>query len=146
MNPAQIAVIKRDGIPFGKWTRFRNLYRWNLTAAEEINLSIKHKDIPVIFINGECLEVGRLLSEDFGGAQSPLPRNITFGVIKNNLPYPYAFHFDDLEIMEAFEKLCANGELVHLEVIPAVTREATTVRPYNDKESIPLTKTRVAGK
>ena len=46
LKPEQIAAIKRDGIPFGKWARFRNLYRWNLTAAGEINLSIEREDIP----------------------------------------------------------------------------------------------------
>ena len=91
LKPEQIAAIKRDGIPFGKWARFRNLYRWNLTAAGEINLSIEREDIPVTFINGEYLEVGRLLSEEFGRAQSPLPRNITLGVIKMTCLTPMSF-------------------------------------------------------
>ncbi len=142
LKPEQIAAIKRDGIPFGKWARFRKLYRWTLVTAGGLPLTVKAMRLK--FLNGENIEVNFPFEKEFSISFNPVPRRFLLSPIINNLNYPYVFHFDEYEIMEVFEKLGANGELVHLEVTPAVTREATTVRAYNDKESIPLKKTRVA--
>ncbi len=146
LKPEQLAAIKRDGIPFNKWERYRKLYKWTLTSAGPLGAAVKHRDIGCTFLNGENQPVAFPFSKEFSDAQKPLPRRISLSVIKNNLSYPYVVNFDEFEIMDTFEKLGAQGELVHIEVTPHVVREATTLRAYNSKESIELKKAKVPPK
>ena len=47
LKPEEIESIKKHGIPFGLWSRYRKLYRWDITLAGEI--SVASKEIPVTF-------------------------------------------------------------------------------------------------
>ncbi len=138
----EIAAIKKDGIPFGTWARYRKLYRWDITTAGDI--PVESGLVPVNFLNGEYHKRSFPFAKEVANTPSPLPREIGLGVIFNNWAISYVIHFDEFELMDAFEKLGVNGELVHIEFWPGPTRETTKLRVYNDKESIALTKARVA--
>ena len=56
-------------------------------------------------------------------------------------PMDCIIHFEEFELMEAFERLGANGEKVYLEFDPQLPRPNTKVRVRNDKEIIELKKT-----
>jgi len=47
LKPEEIESIKKHGTPFGLWSRYRKLYRWDITLAGEI--SVASKEIPVTF-------------------------------------------------------------------------------------------------
>ena len=142
LKPDEIAALKKDGIPFGTWARYRKLYRWDIKIAGEI--PVRLGGMRVAFLNGENAEIEFPFSEIVANAERPLPRRFFLKPTINNLPHNFVIHLGEFELMDAFEKHGANGELVHIEVWPGLPRETTKVRVYNDKESIALPKTHVA--
>jgi hypothetical protein len=139
LKPEELAALKRDGVPFGMWARYRNLYKWS-PAYKSGKRTIDQK-MPIEYLNGESNWMSTVLSEEQANTPRPLPRKLEFAVTLGNESFLYIIHFDDVELMSAFEKLGANGEKVFLEFDPKLPRPTTTVRVYNDKESIELKKT-----
>ena len=55
----------------------------------------------------------------------------------------YVINFDELELMEAFEKLDTKGEKIYLEFDARAPASNMRIRVYNDGESIELKKTHI---
>ena len=70
----------------------------------------------------------------------PLPSALEFSVATGNAII-HIIRFDEFELMDAFEKLGAQGEKVSIEFDAQVPRQFMKIRVYNDKEFIELKKT-----
>ena len=127
LEPEQIASLKKNGIPFGLWARYRNLYKWEPVLSKEFDLTY----VDFEYLNGERNEIS-------GMVERPVPKEVAFKTIIDNKRRIFIVKFDEFEIMDAFEKLGSNNQKVYLEFEPRLPRDVTKVRIYNDKESIEL--------
>ena len=133
LGPEKLASLKKDGIPFGLWGRYRNLYRWLPIA------SVGHRlqNLDVYNLNGEYFGEWDLTVTKDHDKLLPVPRMLSFRSEDRTL---YTVTMDEFEIMDAFEKLGANGKKIYLEFEPRLPRDTIKARLYNDKESIELKK------
>jgi len=129
LEPEEIESLKKSGIPFGLWARYRHHYTWEpvLTAGFPVN-SISYE-----FLNGERYK-------KTGMVLRPVPKEMRFKTVIQDKRKIFIVKFDEFEIMDAFEKLGANNQKVYMEFEPRLPRDQTKVRLYNDKESIELKK------
>jgi hypothetical protein len=136
LSPEELESLKKDGIPFGLWSRYRNLYHW-VPAFTEGHDSEKFS---VIGINGENNRAIFFTDQEELNSLRPVPTNIGFHTMMNEKKYVYITDFDEFEMMEAFEKLGVNQQMVRIEFDPQLPRSHTQIRMHNDKESIQLKK------
>ena len=129
LEPEELASLKKNGIPFGLWARYRNHYEWEpvLTKGFQLN-SVSYE-----FLNGERYKKPGMLSR-------PVPKELRFKTVINDKRRIFIVKFDEFEIMDAFEKLGVNNQKVYMEFEPRLPRDQTKVHLYNDKESIELKK------
>lgn len=139
LKPEELESLKKNGIPFGTWARYRNLYKW-IPAYKEGKLTTSVR-MPVDYLNGERDWAPTYFTEELEDTARPLPRKLSFSVNMGDESVLYIIHFEEFELMEAFEKLGANGEKVYLEFDPQLPRPNTKVRVRNDNEIIELKKT-----
>lgn len=137
VTPDQLVYIKQHGAPVGAWARFRNLYKW-IPTYKDGKVATK-REIPIEFLNGENFWIPAEFNEKLANVPKPLPRRLKFRVqITTEESVFYVIDFEPFELMEAFEKLGANGEKVYIEFYPQVPVERMKIRVYNQKESVEL--------
>lgn len=136
LSNEDLESIKKDGIPFGLWVRYRKLYDWRLTLSEGFKFDIAD----IKFVNGEFLRDWSIVSKVDADVQRPVPKRLTFRSIIDNRNILYTVDMDEFETMDAFKKLSTNNQKVFLEFEPRLPREKLKARLYNDKESIELNK------
>ena len=136
ITPDELASLKKDGIPFGLWARYRNRYDWVPTFSE----GHKPAYVNAIFVNGENSRRWFLDGKKSPHIPRPVPTKVSFETLVNGEEVIFRVNFDEFETMAAFEKLGANGQKVTLEFEPRLPRTQTKVRLRNDKESIELKK------
>ena len=129
LEPEELEDLKKNGIPFGLWSRYRHKYTWEPVLSNEYNMTY----IDLDYLNGE-----RDLKK--GMALRTAPKELTFKTIIQGEENIFIIKFDEFEIMDAFEKLGKNNQKVYIEFTPTIPRKNTKVRIYNDKESITLKK------
>ena len=139
VTPEQLVYIKRYGAPIGTWERYRNLYKWIPTYRD--GRVSTDKDMPVDFLNGEYWWLPTQFDDELEITPKPLPQHLQFSAGPENLFY--IIDFEPFELMEAFEKLGADGEKVFIEFDPQVPVERMKIRVYNEKESIELKKVHI---
>lgn len=139
LTPDELASLKKDGIPFGLWARYRNRYDWRPTITEGHNLD----DVDALFVNGEYIGEWILAGKKQSDTLRTVPKEVSFITLLNGDNYPIQVKFDEFETMSAFEKLGANGKKLYLEFDPRLPRSQTQVRLHNDKESISLKKVEI---
>ena len=139
LTPAELESLKKDGVPFGLWARYRNKYHWLpiFTAGHS------PKDINVGYLNGEDFGTWYLADKYLEDKKElntprPVPRKIVFMTSINGQKYLFEVAFEEFETMTAFEKLGANGKQVFLEFDPRLPVTDIRIRLRNDKESIEL--------
>jgi hypothetical protein len=135
-TPEERESIKKNGIPFGLWARYRNLYDWlpNFTQGhhpEKVNAIYLNGEYIVNWNPGDKKELDKL---------RPVPQEVRFMTTFNEEKVLFTVNFDEFETMAAFEKLGANGKKVYIEFEPRMPRTDIKIRVYNDKESIELKK------
>jgi hypothetical protein len=137
LTPEELESLKKNGIPFGTWARARKLYTWIpvYTKGKEST----DKEMFVDYINGEKNKMPTRLKEDEFIPRA-LPKDLQFSSKVNGESFFYIIHFDEYELMNAFEKLGEHGEKVYIEFDPQLPRPNTKIRIHNDKESIELRK------
>ena len=135
LKPEEIESLKKNGIPFGLWARYRNRYNWKpvIVKAEAPDGMSAH------FLNGESI-ADWYPDKEPAASLRPVIQRISFMTSVNGKKVAIQAEFDELETMAAFEKLGSKGEKVYLEFEPQVPRANTRIRLYNDKESIELKK------
>jgi hypothetical protein len=136
LTPAELESLKRDGIPFGLWARYRNRYDWQPRFTDGHN----PVDIDLFYLNGEKLVGWSWVDKEVSKDLRPVPRRATFMTAFNEQKVLFTITFDDVETMDAFEKLGANGKKVYIEFEPRMPRTDIRIRVRNDKEAIELKK------
>lgn len=139
----ELESLNKNGIPFGLWSRYRNLYKW--APAYKNGKISTDKEMPVSFINGERHWMPTILDDAIINIPRPLPRTLKFSAPVGQESYYFIVNFDEIELMNAFERLGAHGEKVYLEFEPRAPRQLMKIRAFNDKESIELKKTKIKG-
>lgn len=131
VKPEQLAHIKANGAPIGIWARYRNLYKWSPIYKDGKNAI--NSSIPIDFLNGESYRLPSQFDDELASTTKPLPSWTTFRaqVTKDEKPV-YVINFEPIELMEAFEKLGANGEKVFIEFDPQIPVTNMKIRIYND--------------
>ena len=138
LNSEELASLKKNGVPFGTWARYRNLYRW--VPAYKGGKAPTDLEMSVRFLNGERDRMTTILTDAMANTLRPLPRRLKFSATIGDETILYILHFEEFELMDAFEKLGANGEKVYIEFDPRLPRPQTKIRVHNDRESIELKK------
>ncbi len=133
VTPEQLAHIKANGVPIGAWARYRYLYKWAPVYKKGKEAS-DHKMISD-FLNGESYWIPTHFNEDFANTPKPLPLHLQFRaqVTKDDTAI-YIVDFEPFELMDAFEKLGANGEKVFIEFDAQLPTQNMKIRVYNDTE------------
>jgi len=132
LTPEALESLKKNGIPFGTWDRYRNLYKW--VPAYKDGKIPSNKKMVATYLNGEWNFMSTLLTEEMENMPRPLPRELKFSVEIDNEHIIYIINFEEFELMEVFEKLGANGEKVFIEFDAQAPRENMKIRIFNDKE------------
>ncbi|RYE52652.1 MAG: DUF2931 family protein [Sphingobacteriales bacterium] len=115
LNPEELELLKKHGVPFGLWARYRNLYKWVPTYKDG---KAPQKDIPVDYLNGELNWISPVLSEEIANTPRPLPRHLEFRAPTGDGSNFYVINFDEFELMSAFEKLGTSEEKIYVEFDP----------------------------
>ena len=133
LTPEELESLKKDGVPFGLWSRYRNRYDWKPTFTLG-----QPESVNTIFVNGENDRKWYLTGKKEQSHPRTVPLQMSFHSSLDGTLYTVTF--DEFETMAAFEKLGANGKKIFLEFEPRLPRENLKARLYNDKESIELKK------
>jgi len=129
LEPEELENLKKNGIPFGLWSRYRQKFEWDIILTKGFPLS----EVGFKFLNGERSEANDVLLR-------PIPKEVAFDTVVNNEEYIFVVKFDEFEIIEALEKLGANNKKVYIEFEPRIPRKDLKARIYNEKDSITLKK------
>lgn len=131
LTSEQIAHLEAHGVPIGTWSRYRNLYRWSPIYKE--GKTVTDLQMSAEFLNGESYWIPTIFNEEFANTPKPLPLHLEFSAqaTRDDTPF-YVIDFDPIELMEAFEKLGANGEKVFIEFDPRIPVTDMKIRVYND--------------
>jgi predicted DNA-binding WGR domain protein len=138
VTPEQLASLKKNGVPFGTWARYRKLYKW--IPRYKDGKTSSDKIMPVSLLNGEWDKIPTKFNEEMENTLRPLPRTLEFSVPIGNQSLFYIITFEEFELMDAFEKLGAHGEKVYIEFDAQAPRQLMKIRVHDDKQSIQLTK------
>ena len=142
LKPEELESLKKNGVPFGLWSRYRNLYTWDFKSGNGVNF--KSEPIGLKYLQGDSGGVSLPFSPEFIRIPRPLPRRISITPQFTSKNTNFVIYFDEYELMDAFEKLGVNGEIVTIECSAKMPREESRFRVYNDKNSIELKKTVVS--
>ena len=141
LTASELESLKKNGVPFGTWARYRNLYKW-IPAYTSGKMTTDER-MPVNYLNGESYWEPTFFDEEMQNTPRPLPRELEFSVNMGDESILYIIKFEDFELMEIFEKLGSNGEKVYIEFDAQVPRKNMKIRVYNENESILLTKVKI---
>lgn len=136
LTPEELESLKKDGIPFGLWARYRNRYDWQPSFSEGHSPDY----INVVYLNGEHINNWVWTDKATSSDLRPVPRRATFMIAFNEQKVLFTITFDEFETMDAFEKLGANNRKLFIEFEPRMPRTDIRIRVRNDKESIELRK------
>lgn len=140
VTPEQLAYIKQYGPPFGAWDRFRELYKWRPVYKDG---KVPYRaEMPGTFVNGEFYQIPTQFTDGYANTPKPLLLETNFRAGGAQGPI-YEIYFDEMELIEVFERLGSNGEMVSLEFDPQLPELKMKIRAYNDKESIDFKKVNV---
>ncbi len=131
LDASELESLKKNGVPFGTWSRYRNVYKWIPVYAQ--GKATTDERMPVSYLNGESYWEPTSFDEEKQNTPKPLPRELKFSVDMGDESVLYIIKFEEFELMDAFEKLGANGEKVYIEFDAQMPRENMKIRLYNDK-------------
>lgn len=137
LSPEMLADIRKNGIPFEKWHKYRNQYYWVPTFVQQQRPGY----VNVSFFTGERYKISFPIDDIVVKETRPVPTQSSFGYFFKEKEWEMFFtmFFDENEIFSAFEQL-GNEEVIYLEFDPKLPKALTTVRLYNSKKSIQLKK------
>ncbi len=137
LSPERLQALKKDGVPFGLWARYRNKYNWlpTFTAGHSPN------NIDVSYLTGENMDGWDLADKkELSNNSQPVPSRASFNTMMNGTKKIFIVNLEEFETLEVFEKLGANGKNIFMEFEPRLPRTDIRIRVYDDKESIELKK------
>lgn len=128
--------IKKEGVPFGTWEKYRKAYPWSFAATSNKQVS----SLGVSFYNGESYRIEAPLNENY--TPKPVPISIGFIAIfpDDKTKYVYSIGFDYTEKNELMEKLSTDGNQITVLINPTLPKTSSTISLSNGKETIELKK------
>lgn len=139
LTPEALESLKKNGIPFGLWSRYRNRYDWLPTLSE----GYRPEYFKVLFVNGEHKKRWVDFEKYETEILPAVPSRISFQTMMMDKVKIFSVHFDEFETMSAFERLGSEGQKLKLVFELKLPKKQTIVRLYNDKESIVLKKVNI---
>jgi hypothetical protein len=136
LPPNVYARIRKDGVPFGIWEKYRQRYPWSFASSPNKQVS----SFGVSFYNGESYPIETPFNHN--NTPKPIPLSMSFITIFPNdkTKYVYSIGFDYFETDEAMQKLSGNGQEVTILINPTLPKNNSTVSLSNGKETIELRK------
>ncbi len=141
LSSAELESLKKHGVPFGTWSRYRNKYKW--VPSYEEGKATTDKTMPVQYLNGESYWEPTFFSDEEQNKPRPLPKALKFSVDINNESIYYIIEFEEFELMDAAEKIGADGGKIYIEFDAQLPRENMKIKVYregNKKDYITLKK------
>lgn len=132
LTPEELESLKKNGVPFGTWARYRKLYKWIPTYKE--GQVPERKEVVAKYLNGEWNMMPTILPNEMQNTPRPLPRNLDIRIELGDESIFYIITFEEFELMDAFEKLAPNGEKVYMEFDAQVPRQNMKIKLYNEKD------------
>ena len=128
LAPEQRESLQRDGVPLGRWDRYRQRYGWQPVIVSSRQPALINR---VGFFNGELDYYRYPLSEEVAAALRPVPRDLAF-IWRNSSGKSYwvEYDFDADEIFAAFDQLApdeASANPIQLELIVTETDGGRTI-------------------
>ncbi len=136
LPPEVYQKIKKEGIPFGLWEKYRKTYPWNFafTPGKQIN------SFGVSFFNGESQRIATPIQPEHNAKPIPLSVSFTSEFPSDKTKYVYSIGFDFEETSDVMKQLSANGKEVTLIIDPRLPKNTTRISLSNDEETIELKK------
>lgn len=136
LPPEIYARIKKEGVPFGIWEKYRKAYSWSFASSPGKQLG----SFGVSFFNGESYRIDTPFKENY--EVKSVPSGIAFTTLfpDDKKKYVYGINFDYAETNEAMEKLGINGQKITLLINPVLPKTSSTISLTNGKETIELKK------
>jgi hypothetical protein len=139
VSPEKLADIRKNGIPFDKWSNYRLRYNWSPMFA--VSQPPDNK-ISISFYSGEGRSFPYPPDKSYTDSTHPIPRAVRFSYAIKGVDLYYVVDFDEDEMFDAFTRLSAKQLPMQLEIDPRYPKEQTLIRLHNGKESIQLRKFR----
>ena len=144
LSPEAIAVLKKNGVPLGLWSRYRTRYAWQPQFSE---MRLRDGRVSYIrYFNGERDYWDYPLDKTKAAEMRPLPKEMVF-VWENTAEKGRRLevYFDEAEIFTAFKKLGSQGQPLVLEIRPnpPQTKDVVSVWLRNDKDVLLLSGTEI---
>lgn len=136
LPPDIYTKVKKEGVPFGIWEKYRKTFPWSFSSTPNNQLG----SFVVSFFNGESYPFTTPFEKNH--QPKPVPSNVGFTNIfpGDEKKYVYSIGLDFFETTEVMEKLSANGREITVIVDPKLPKPNTTVSLTNGKETIELKK------
>ncbi len=138
------AVLAKEGIPIGKWTGYRERFRWKPRLMHATKG--KMKDCLSDFYNGEFYFThidNPLITEyqDF-----PPAKRIAFGWYdENGVEYGCKVYFDEAEIWDVFKRMYSKPETQHADLVLEVDKYNSSLKIslQNETDRIEIEKAKI---
>lgn len=136
LPPDMYSRIKKDGVPFGIWEKYRKTFPWSFSSTPNKQLG----SFGVSFFNGESYPFTTPFEKNH--EPKPIPSNVSFTNIfpGDEKKYVYSIGLDFFETSKVMEKLSANGQEITVIIDPKLPKPSSTISLTNGKETIELKK------
>lgn len=136
LPPETYSRIKKEGVPFGIWEKYRKTYAWEFAIPKDKETL----SIGVSFFNGESYRSHYPFNDQ--STQKPVPSSIGFTckLPNNKTKYVYSIGFDYEETNDVLAKLSANDQQVTILIDPRLPKPSSTISLTNGKETVELKK------
>lgn len=139
VKPAALEIMRKHGIPYGLWGKYRTQYNW-----VPVFMNSQPENTRIVYFNGESNQPSLPYDKNFLAANRTVPAYFSFQTIVNMngelKPNAFRINFDSDEVMEVFARLGSHQEPLTLEFATTYPRGLTQIRLRNANESITFKK------
>lgn len=116
-------------LPLDKWSRLRKHYPWE---PRFYRLPEPHQNITIKYTNGEQYHLRPPYNTEQATAVQPMPTYLSFRAGSDL----FLIHFDEDEMLEAFEAMADGDKRLYLDIAPYVPRTETQIRLRDGEDNI----------
>ncbi|WP_347329904.1 DUF2931 family protein [Marinimicrobium locisalis] len=130
-SEAEIALEQAQNgtLPLDKWKRLRNQYPWE---PRFYRLPEPSDRATIKYVNGEQYHLRPPYNTEEATAVQPMPKYLSFRAGSDL----FLMHFDEDEMLEAFEAMADGDKRLYLDIAPYVPRTETQVRLRDEDDNI----------
>ena len=136
LPPEVYQKIKKEGIPFGLWEKYRKSYPWSFSSTPNKQIG----DFRISFFNGENYRISTPFEYHYAPKPIPLVTGFICEFPGDKKQYVYSIGFDHDETYNAMEKLSAKGEEITVLIDPKLPKNTSTISLSNGEETVELKK------